>query len=299
MKPQCVAIEKKMQNDNSSLCQKTILIIAGQPKAGTTSLFHWLSQHPQISAGKIKELRFFLDPQYPLPSPLRFNGKNISDYLSLFVNPELPILLDASPDYIGCKTPLTLPELHNNVKVIITLRDPEERLVSAYRFFKSRGMIPSSMDFNQYIKKQFDEGVTEKTEVQYRALDHCRENHYIKIWRSAYGEKLLVVNFESIKRNPEETLNEIFQFIGVEKISISETSQRNKTKIYRSPQIYRAYNNVRRWIAIKTMNHPLIYLALRPVGIIFRKALTRNKECDDMINLSSEVKSIISKVKLS
>jgi len=54
----------------SEFAQKRFLIIAGQPKAGTTSLFDWMAQHPEITPSRLKETRFFLDPDYPLNRPL-------------------------------------------------------------------------------------------------------------------------------------------------------------------------------------------------------------------------------------
>ena len=54
------------------------LIIGGASKAGTTSMFSYLAEHPQICASHAKETRFFLDSDYPLSSPWRCakNGKD-------------------------------------------------------------------------------------------------------------------------------------------------------------------------------------------------------------------------------
>ena len=132
----------------------TILLIAGQAKAGTTSLFNWMSQHPNISSGNLKELRFFLDENYPLSSPGRFTGDNLCEYFEMFDKPLKEVLLDASPDYFSCDLPLQVPQIHKNAKAIIIIRDPVSRMVSAYRFFKARGRVPMSMSFDEYISKQ-------------------------------------------------------------------------------------------------------------------------------------------------
>ena len=39
-----------------------LLVLAGSPKCGTTSVFHLLSGHPQIAPCRFKEAGFFLDP---------------------------------------------------------------------------------------------------------------------------------------------------------------------------------------------------------------------------------------------
>src|SRR5688500_8554449 len=43
------------------------LIIAGVPKGGTTSLFRYLAQHPDICAARNKELRYFDAVRYGEP----------------------------------------------------------------------------------------------------------------------------------------------------------------------------------------------------------------------------------------
>ena len=43
--------------------KKPNFIIAGFPKCGTTSLFHYLKQHPEIFMPKQKELHFFTQRQ--------------------------------------------------------------------------------------------------------------------------------------------------------------------------------------------------------------------------------------------
>src|SRR3712207_9448996 len=43
------------------------LIIAGVGKGGTTSLFRYLGQHPQVCASRVKELRYFQSLRYGEP----------------------------------------------------------------------------------------------------------------------------------------------------------------------------------------------------------------------------------------
>jgi len=276
---------------------KTILLIAGQPKAGTTSLFDWLAQHPQIAAGKLKEIRFFLDPKYPLQAPARFNGTNLDSYLSLFNTPERNVLLDATPDYIGCTAPLSLPSIHPATKAIIILRDPEERMISAYRFFRSHGRIPMSMTFDAYVAKQHAEGVTETTDVQWRALDHCRTDHYLTLWREAYGKNLLVLDFNDLRRDPKRMVDKICDFAGLKRSEAIETVQSNKTQSYKYPGLYSAYSKVRRRIATRMIHHQWVYRMLRPFGRMLFKVLGRNQTNDIRIDVSEATRVILADYK--
>lgn len=56
----------------STLANHRFGIIGGGSKAGTTSVFNYLADHPEICAADAKETRFFLDADYPLPSKLRY-----------------------------------------------------------------------------------------------------------------------------------------------------------------------------------------------------------------------------------
>lgn len=68
-----------------SVADHQYLIIGGTPKAGTTSLYKWLSDHPDVCPSSLKETRFFLDWDYPLSSSAQYNGKNLEQY-AVFLN---------------------------------------------------------------------------------------------------------------------------------------------------------------------------------------------------------------------
>ena len=89
--------------------KKPNFIIAGFPKCGTTSLHHYLNEHPAIFMPEQKELHFFT---YKILSKLKNGPKdelaketqiNSSEkYLSYFQNVKKEIAIgDASPSYIN------------------------------------------------------------------------------------------------------------------------------------------------------------------------------------------------------
>lgn len=255
----------------------TILLIAGQPKAATTSLFAWLSEHPDISAGLLKELRFFLDDGYPLHSPKRFRGDNFDEYFTLFEQPLKRVLLDATPDYFACNAPLSVPIFNEDTKAVVVVREPVARMKSAYRFFKARGRIPKTMTFDEYVLKQYKGGITKSTPVQYRALDHCRTGYYLRAWREVYGANLLVLNFEDIQKNPETELLKIYRLVGLQATIGSERGSfkaANKTTAVKSAVLYRAYSELRRLISTKFMRVPLARKILSPMSKLINSLLT-------------------------
>ena len=76
------------------------LIIGGTTKAATTSLFNYLGTHPAICASSVKETRFFLDGDYPLPSKYRAEA-GLERYGEFFRSCHADQWrLDATPDYL-------------------------------------------------------------------------------------------------------------------------------------------------------------------------------------------------------
>ncbi|MEM7722600.1 MAG: sulfotransferase domain-containing protein [Pseudomonadota bacterium] len=246
---------------------QTLVLIAGQSKAGTTSLFAALSRHPSVGASKLKELRFFLDTDYPLPAPARFNGRNLATFRDFCHDPTRPILLEASPDYFACRTPLKLPSHGCRAKAIVIVREPVSRLVSAYRFFQAEGLLPKHMSFEAYIGAQATPPVTPDTPVAFRALDQCRTSHYLPRWRAAYGDDLLVLDFDDVVQDPEGVMVRVCDFLGLESIPGLALDHRNAARLSRVPRLQRRVEAVRRRIAERCLKRPRLH---RLLGTVWR-----------------------------
>lgn len=102
-------------------------LIIGAMKAGTSSLFRYLSSHPEIVPSSVKETDFFFSPkQY---------DRGRSYYEGLFQG-EGDRALEASPNYTKRHLRPGMPEkihaLMPGVKMVYVVRDPVQRLVSHY-----------------------------------------------------------------------------------------------------------------------------------------------------------------------
>ena len=99
-------------------------IVAGAPKSGTTSMYHYLSCHPDIFLPFRKEILFFDSSYY----------KGISWYENIFkgYNSE-KVIGDISPNYMH--NPYVPKRIFNTIpsaKIIFILRNPVERAYSHY-----------------------------------------------------------------------------------------------------------------------------------------------------------------------
>lgn len=120
-------------------------IIGGTEKAGTTSVFGYLSMHPQVAVSRKKETDFF-----------RQQRRNPDDYARHFAGAgDQPVLLEASPAYLG-EAETVAPRmlaLLPDVKLLFILRDPIDRFVSSYHFHHGRLNLPADLSFPDYLRR--------------------------------------------------------------------------------------------------------------------------------------------------
>lgn len=132
-------------------------VIGGTEKAGTTSVFVYLSEHPQVNASIRKETDFFRN---------HFTGDVDADrraYGSCFDQEKSgAVVMEASPGYLG-DAAVVAGRMHSLVpdaRLLFILRDPIDRLYSFYNFHVGKLDIPPDIDFESFIERcmKFDSG---------------------------------------------------------------------------------------------------------------------------------------------
>jgi Sulfotransferase domain len=125
------------------------LFIAGAPRCGTSSLHAYLQSVPGVYMSRIKEPNFFsrsvIGERHPMVKPIRSERK----YLSLFSDAgDAKVIGEATPFYLeDPEAPVLIDQTAPEAKVIVSLRDPVERLYSHYLMMRNnRSMIGSFMD---------------------------------------------------------------------------------------------------------------------------------------------------------
>ena len=117
-------------------------LIVGAAKSGTTALYHYLGQHPEVFLSPIKETNFFAQKG----KNLDFNGpkdnlithkKTITetvDYYNQFTNvTNEKAIGEICPSYLYYKdAPKNIKEHIPEVKIIAILREPVSRAFSAW-----------------------------------------------------------------------------------------------------------------------------------------------------------------------
>jgi len=181
-------------------------LIVGAMKCGTTSLFDYLSQHPEISPCKQKEPHFF--------SKSSNFERGFSYYQSLWNwNPKRhKFALEATPGYskvthrdsANAAENIRQTQIENqlNFKFIYIMRDPWERI--------------ESQCIHDALKSNFNQ--SEISTVEPRIIDASKYALQIKEFYDRFpAEDILLVNFEELKANPEALLDKICVFLDIDR----------------------------------------------------------------------------------
>ncbi|MDP8929583.1 MAG: sulfotransferase [Actinomycetota bacterium] len=213
------------------------------PKAGTTSLFRYLSQHPEVCASRNKELRYFLPLRYGEPMA------SVESYAQHFCHcVDEKYRMEATPGYFGGGRLLAeaLQDTLDDPRVIVSLREPGQRCWSWYRFVRSRARIPKDMTFNTYL---------DRCEQLHRmGVDHLREHQpffglrggcydeWIDAWLEIFGKRLRIEFFEDMVRCPRSAVEGIFRWLNIndELAAGFQYEIENKTVQYKNKSMQQA-----------------------------------------------------------
>ena len=183
-------------------------------KAGTTSLYEYLSEQSKIFRPDKKELHYFTEYIYN-GHPISFDG-----YDTYFSNASSDqITVDISPTYLygGSRLALALQN-YREPKFLIMLRDPLARFYSFYKQSIKRGEINKSISFIDFFtqsKKECESGLLKPNYIN-RALREGCYSVYLRDWIELHGDNLKVVFFENFIENPELELNDIYKWLDLD-----------------------------------------------------------------------------------
>lgn len=244
------------------------LIIAGVNKAGTTSLYAYLSQHPHVGASAIKETCHFLPLRYGEPMP------GLSAYHEQFrAVTDKPVRFESTPGYFYGGKPLIdglRGSLGDDLKIVLIFREPVGRLVSFFNFKKSTLELPAEMTLADYVascrEKSFDE-LGQRENNPWFGLEGGKYADYFVPWVEAFGDRLKVLFAEDLREDPRGALRGLFEFAGVDadRADRIDLTIENRGTDYRFGGAQRAALAVNRVGETFWRTHPKIKRAVRRV----------------------------------
>ena len=236
--------------------------LVGAPKAGTTSLYRYLDQHPAVYMSPIKEPCFFApevvdfsprtreyfeahesEVRAYLEGPMRTKGRGIvlqwDEYLELFrhVGHETAVG-EASASYLGSLgAPAAIRARIPDARIIMLLRDPADRLFSHYSASRETGA--TRVSFMDWVDELSAAEATRHPPIgpiwAGRYATHLQR--YLQTFPAAQVRAYLG---EDYAPDPGRVLADVFAFLGVDPTWPIDTRRRhNVTLVPRWPVLHR------------------------------------------------------------
>ncbi|MEN6309427.1 MAG: sulfotransferase domain-containing protein [Anaerohalosphaeraceae bacterium] len=217
-------------------------LVAGVQKAGTTALFSYLNQHPEIYIPEQKELHFFDTEEY-------FQNQSVdySVYHRQFTPDSFQTMMgEVTPIYIYWSNSMKrIREYNPQIKVIVILRNPITRAYSHWNMETGRGADHVSF---------FEAITTEKLRLsqarplQHRVYSYVDRGFYVeqlrRVWSYFPVHRTLILRHEDLRNNPQAVMDRVFQFLGMANpINIEPRLERKG--IYSEPMTTEAWNYLR------------------------------------------------------
>ena len=225
--------------------------IIGANKAGTSSLYHYCRQHPEIFMSKNKEPMFFT-ARGPLPTKdekvvnkpsLYYQYFTLREYMDLFVSATEPVRGEASTAYLAHPdSTMWIRKIIPDAKLIVILRDPIERAISDFEFQTNRNKS-ESRTFAQAINDALN-GYVRPTNVDpQRYLNLGLYGHQLTVVKRFFPDnQLFVADYEEYNRDTVEFVQKVYKFLGVREFVPPDTRRENVSG-HATPDISRTLEN--------------------------------------------------------
>lgn len=193
------------------------VIIGGAPKTGTSSVFKYLSDHPDINPSKVKETGYFLSD----------DTLSVQSYKNQFSSPgSNKIFLEASTGYLGSSknVPDKIKEtLGDNVNFIFILRNPVERLYSYFWYRKSISKDFKYASFHDFISASLDFEnckyifVNDPHIYDLSVMSHGKYFDFISRYIDLFGKQnTVILSYDDLLKSPSTFIENICHSIGLD-----------------------------------------------------------------------------------
>jgi hypothetical protein len=206
-------------------------LIIGAAKSGTSALYTYIKQHPEIFMSTPKELRYF-SYTGPHASGLDKNFvhegvTSLGEYEQCFESVKNEkIIGEASPMYLYIDgTAERIKEKIPNVKMLAIIRNPVYRAFSAYTH-ALRDWKEQAKSFQEALEleqERIDAGWGMLWHYTKAGFYHEQLSRYFRVFDS---EQMKVVLYDDLISNVTALLKEIYSFLGVDPKFVADTSSR-------------------------------------------------------------------------
>ena len=191
---------------------KVDFIICGAQKSGTTWLVDMLRTNQAVYIPR-EEVHYFNQEPFKI---------DLFKYENHFRNASKSQLVgEKTPDYLATKTgqDLSLPniaarikEYNESIKLIVILRNPIDRAISAAKHMIRTGRVSPLIDINRLLNKD-----RIKKSIDFGVLEYGKYSQYLEQYYTLFKtEQILVLEYEQDVRNhPKQALEKVSQFLNI------------------------------------------------------------------------------------
>ncbi len=212
------------------------LFIVGAQKAGTTSLYKYLSQHPDVYMSPVKEPNFFSQVRPEQPSYGERVVLEEGHYYALFQNAgNYSIVGEASPSYLwDINAPYRIKKANPKAKIIILLREPIDRAFSHYLMDVRRGIQRESCYdalAGDYVRERKGWGVSHLY-VELGLYSEQIERYF----NTFDSNQILILQFKELKMDSKKVLKKVFSFLDISLLTLEEINCKIKHNTFALPR---------------------------------------------------------------
>ena len=200
-------------------------IVPGAQKSGTTALHYFLSKHPQVALPDRQELHFFDDEETFARAPVDY------EFLHLHFRPlaKSAITGEVTPSYLYWKPAMERIRNYNpQIKLVILLRNPIDRAFAHWNMQRFKGREP--LDFLPALKEE-PRRIAQPLSIESRRFAYIDRGFYSGQLDRAFNffprEQVKTLKFEDFRDRKQQTLDRIFDFLGVKRLPVSHDKDRN------------------------------------------------------------------------
>ena len=253
---------------------KPTFIICGAPKSGTSALFGYLEEHPEVCTATIKEPVFFTRAEGQMHTGLGVGmlrggtwNRGWAWYESLYEKKEeTKVFGEATTHYLEAEdSPELIHQYLPEIKLIFLLREPVSRIYSHYWQERKTGIrLPDfpTMVADNHPRFQY-----------FSSVSHYEKNlkRFLKYFSR---EQVLVLIHDALREDPLGVFQEVCCFLGVDQAFVPSTLGEEFNR-----QVQPRVALIERWT--NGLTHPVIRENIPPR---FRSRLSKIKKSITRLN---------------
>jgi hypothetical protein len=199
-------------------------LVIGAGRSGTTSLHHYLSQHPDVFLTAEKSPNFFVsqDPLPPWEGPAqqvmaRQWVRTLDDYEALFAGAGVRAAVgEASPMYLQSRrAPARIAAACPEVRLVAILREPVGR---AYAHFmgRRRDGLDRRTDFSKVVQAELSQPLPQ--DVAFGHYLGCgRYHHFLQGYFDRFpADRIRIYLYDDLLADASALVADLFAFLGVD-----------------------------------------------------------------------------------